>query len=80
MKPRKLPNPSPIKAKVAIYHSKGSAYYKILRGKVYCTRMKTYLCKSGQWTNSKKIMKQYPPEVYIMDIGLLGYDYCDVIR
>ncbi|MCB1711728.1 MAG: hypothetical protein KDH96_04390 [Candidatus Riesia sp.] len=80
MKPRKLPNPSPIMAKVVIYHSKGNAYYKILRGIVYCTRMNAYLRRSGQWTNNKKIMDQYPPGTYIMDIGLLGYDYCDVIR
>lgn len=80
MKPRELPNPSPIRAKVLIYHSKGIAYYKILHGRVYCTRMNTYLRRSGQWTNNKKIMKKYPPGIYIMDIGLFGYDYCDVIR
>lgn len=70
-----------MKVLARIYTSKGSKRFEILRGKVFCTRgggMQP-LRRSGTIGNTKGALA-IPDGTRVVELSLLGYDSCDVVR
>ena len=65
-------------AQVKIINNGSDLFYEV-QGVVYCKRMMNVIKNKGHWSNSQKLLSQYPSGMYEMDLMELGFDDCDFV-